>query len=66
MRRKLGLNLLCCTEGRIVQDVEIFLHGAWRIGWINGAVVPVFLRGGVLFVGVSLNQTGVGGNSQPS
>lgn len=73
MRCKLGLNLRCCTECRIIQHIQILLHRAGRIVWINGVAIPIFLWRRVLFVrvrpqidapdqfifGLTLNQTGV-------
>ncbi len=59
MRCELGLNLRCCTKGCIVEDIQVLLHGARRIIWIDDAAIPIFLWRRVLFVRISLNQTGV-------
>ncbi len=59
MGGELGFHLRCRTKGCIVQYVQILLHCARRIAWIDDAVIPIYLWRRVLFVRISLNQASV-------
>ena len=66
MGRELGFNLRCCAKSCVIQDIEILLHGTRRIVWVDGTVVPIFLRRRVLFVRISLDQTGICSKALPA
>ena len=63
MRRELRRDLGGRPERGVVERVQVFPHGTGRISGIDRVRVPVFLGRGVLFVGISLDQTGIHGEA---